>query len=362
MNYSLDNNYLDEVEGRLIAIVENISQDQQVLDSKLKLDEICRIMYSHKEEGDSLLYFFFAQALQKTLDLKISDLMDDYIQSSILDINFKDLFFNYFPPIVVMKEVISNTIISMTKNLEALTFCDFCSGNNTFILYFIDEVLSHNKKLVEINYIGINIEKQQYKLFDNWKDRCRFNFIPIYKKLDDLGARDWSMIKENCVNHTIATAFFSLHHTNNEKNKHVDILNNIKGLAPASFLLVEPDTDHISGDLLNRFSNSWRHFKAIYKTINEIDDITIAEKTALKWMFQKEIMDIMGYEQAVLERHEPTANWIAKLENSGFIPEYNFESINKSNSNIISLKFFKDKGYISIARNDISLLSIINSV
>ncbi|MBN2443965.1 MAG: hypothetical protein JXJ04_21565, partial [Spirochaetales bacterium] len=120
------NTSLIDIERKISGIIETISNLSISDQLENQINSVCEVCYREKEKDGFLLYYFFAQAIQKKLKLTISGLLDDYIETNILKMDFQKLFFNYFPPIVIMKELITRAILSITGEMGEITFCDFC--------------------------------------------------------------------------------------------------------------------------------------------------------------------------------------------------------------------------------------------
>ncbi|MBN2439795.1 MAG: hypothetical protein JXJ04_00560, partial [Spirochaetales bacterium] len=220
----------------------------------------------------------------------------------------------------------------------------------------------YNTNIKKINYIGINILKKEYHQIDKWKKNIDFNFYAFHNKIEDLDKADWQKIYKSINGNLLTTAFFSLHHIHDVNNQHSEILSHMRKLGSGYFFIAEPDSNHITENLTERFTHSLLHFKTIFHLITEIKGISLSERIALQWLFQKEIMDIIGNTHTISERHEPVHNWLQKLRGAGFTPCYCFTEIDNNRPHLVDLKYQRSRGYINIMYNNISILSIMSLV
>lgn len=352
----------NRIEKKLFYIINNISNIKYRGKLKNLLIEICRNSLKDIDENPSILYFYFAQAIQKRMGFSISKEIDEIIIKKITGINAGSVFFNKFQAIESVKQIVSFMLIEKTKDLMEITFCDFSSGKDSFILYIIQKLLNYNKKITKINYITVNTVRKEKDIFKNWDSNVEFKYIPINLKIELLKEEEWTLIKDNVIGSLICTAFFSFHHIVSSQNKtiHTSILGNIKKLKPLFFIVVEPDSDHINSDLNIRFKNSFTHFKSIFQLINNIENISPEENISLQCLFQKEIQDIIGNDEPEKERHEPAVNWHNKLKESGFKNNYIFSKIKLESIKSPDINIEDKHKYINIVFKDTSLLSIFS--
>jgi hypothetical protein len=111
-------------------------------------------------------------------------------------------------------------------------------------------------------------------------------------------------------------AAFSLHHVHGEQRDAV--LRRLHMLEPRALVLVEPNSDHASEDLEQRFRNGWLYFRRVFDLVDALE-LPAPERDALKLSLGREIEDVLrGPEEHRAIRHESVSGWWRRLERAGF--------------------------------------------
>lgn len=116
---------------------------------------------------------------------------------------------------------------------------------------------------------------------------------------------------------TIVNASLALHHIQ-DSHKRNETLKNIRTLHPEALLLIEPNVNHMEISLSKRIVHCYHHYYNLFRVIDLLN-IDQQDQCALKHFFGREIDDVIGKdENDRYERHELAANWIDRLQHSGF--------------------------------------------
>jgi hypothetical protein len=155
----------------------------------------------------------------------------------------------------------------------------------------------------------------------------------------------------------IVNASLALHHiqTDDQRNS---VLSQIKQLNPTGLFLIEPNVNHFELSFLVRLCHCYRHFYALFKTIDGLD-IYPNEKSALKMFFGREMEDIIGKpESERFEKHEPATKWIHRLKALYYVlksEQLNIPVASESGVHIAN----HDEGFIGFTFENETVLSII---
>lgn len=115
----------------------------------------------------------------------------------------------------------------------------------------------------------------------------------------------------------LVNSALTLHHIP-EKQQREDTFRLLKTLGSDFIYLIEPDSDHYHEDWLIRTKHAYRHFKAVFNTIDQLP-LSPRDKNGLKLFFGREIEDIAGKTNTLrFEKHEPAHRWKHYLEQAGY--------------------------------------------
>lgn len=101
-----------------------------------------------------------------------------------------------------------------------------------------------------------------------------------------------------------------------------DFLKMIKSTGPKVVLVVEQESNHNSGRLVDRFVEALHFYSALFDSIDvAFGGFSCKDRTALEDMFGKEIEDVVAGEGLEREeRHERFASWVLRFGRVGFGP------------------------------------------
>lgn len=151
-------------------------------------------------------------------------------------------------------------------------------------------------------------------------------FYPIPKKLEELSSLDWEYI-QNIPGKLIINEAFAVHHIADQagRDRRNLILAILRDLNPSAFILSEPNSDHLTKNLMTRFQNAWRHFNLVFQLVDRLKCAEIEKKALKIHFFGREIEDIIGNcEEKRTERHETAEMWLNRLTSVGFSPLRDF--------------------------------------
>ena len=120
------------------------------------------------------------------------------------------------------------------------------------------------------------------------------------------------------------------------------VLGWIRSLNPRIMMLVEQEANHNQPGFLDRFTEALYYYSTMF---DSLEACTIQpDKTLAEMYIQKEICNVVCCEgSARVERHEPLANWRARLGKAGFRPLRLGSNAFKQASMLLTL--FSNEGY-----------------
>jgi hypothetical protein len=148
----------------------------------------------------------------------------------------------------------------------------------------------------------------------------RVTFQGMAKPAEALTASEWTALR-TLPGKRLVNESFALHHLPARDGRELrqDVLERLREVAPAAFVLSEPNSNHLEADFQTRFLNSWEHFGLTFRTLDALD-LDADERKALKTrFFGREIEDIIAQPEGERsERHELATTWCDRLERAGF--------------------------------------------
>jgi hypothetical protein len=145
----------------------------------------------------------------------------------------------------------------------------------------------------------------------------RFRGVP--KVLEALDDNDWRLLRDSPGPRVVHSAF-ALHHVVSLADRQA-LFHRLRTLDPVGVVLCEPNSDHFTDSLAQRFHNAWHHFFAMFGLVDELE-LSRQERNAIKLFFGSELEDILGAvdETQRYERHERVETWLERLRRAGFSP------------------------------------------
>lgn len=312
---------LPNIQFSLEHIVRNCEQnpDFQTQAELESLFTYCQM--GMENDSQKFLATLFMDALNKRF---FEESLDEniYLQTyEVSQIRLFDILIDKFPFVKISQQMVNQAIADAFADKEEVTLIDVGIGLGTQMIHVL-ELVKENKSLRKLVIVGIEPAGDALKTAEAallaYREKVPF-------KIEFLGIQDFAESVDFApmaylTDHIIVNASLALHHIQTDALRN-QVIQNIRALQPAAFILTEPNVDHYEPSLYNRFLNSYDHFYAIFKVIDGLD-ITTPEKQALKLFFGREIQDIFGKrEEDRFEKHEPGKRWITRLKNAGFTPK-----------------------------------------
>jgi len=320
----------DQRFNRLLHIVSELERGNAKT-AKLQLDDWPKLQF--RESSEDLKYHLFLMALGKRLgDLQRAHETNLYLLDfETKQIDLFDLMGRKMPLVAAASSVANALLASLLMDPETTTvnpvLIDIGMGTGRQEMALLELLATFGQRAPKrMIIIGLEPDEQslnqaQTKLLAKAREiGISLEFIPICKRVEELKPEDWKWLKVFGKNAVINEAF-ALHHVPSHDGIKDFIIERLRALNPAAFILSEPDSDHETSSLSQRFQNAWKHFGLVFSVIDLLD-IHFNEKSAMKvQFFAREIEDILGTpEDLRTERHETAEMWLARLKRAGFSP------------------------------------------
>jgi hypothetical protein len=189
------------------------------------------------------------------------------------------------------------------------------------------------------------------------------DFIGIGKCAEDLSWSEWQDLQERFSGKITINAAYSLHHIVSEPHEGDErdrVLRQLYQLNPLGFVLLEGNSNHNIDDFFQRFHNCWELYGACFDMVDELDELTVTEKVALKvGFFGREIEDILS-EDEMANRHERLellTVWAKRLVTAGFYLKKEIPNLPPVNHPTLSVRQYE--GYVGVEYNYLTIVGVL---
>lgn len=232
-----------------------------------------------------------------------------------------------FPVVTHAQEIANGLFLNMLAERESCMFVDIGIGSGQQVIRLIKSAIKQNFKLAKIVVIGIepsaeSLEKaeENLKLLAS-ESGLSIEFIKVNNVLENLNEQDWLTLKkriDSAAGPVFLNASFALHHIQPVGIRQ-QIMQRLKQLNPALFVIIEPYSEHTVSSLVQRFRNAWHHYGLTFQAIDSIDAPAEEKNNAKRVFFGREILDVIR-EKNRIEQFETSEMWLSKLTDVGFHP------------------------------------------
>lgn len=270
---------------------------------------------------------FFLEALQRNLGERGEDMGNLYL---VPDQGQQIKMFNFmaskFPLVRYAQNILTAAYREFIRGQANVTILDIGIGTAQQMGRLI-ETLSDNEELPDtLTIIGIEPSGESLAVAESAmqalsaKYQCSLRFIAIQKTMEAFTEEDWASLQ-----HEVATAggvllvnaSFALHHVYPPEVRH-RLFEQLAGLNPGLFAMIEPYADFLAADLQTRFQNAWLHYGLTFRAIDQIDAPQDDKNLLKKVFFSREIQDVLSLEPVRIEQFETGEMWARRLRKAGF--------------------------------------------
>lgn len=376
---SLSEIVLNEKMLRLTAT--KIRDGEMELAKRLLNDAIqAELMTVSHGDQKTIQRLIFARALLRYLAETPSSNCNLYLkkfQNSQIDLF--NLVASRLPLVSVAAQIANDTLCAFLCELDQAVLIDVGIGTGRQITDLILRLKGKERRLSTLTVVGIEPSVENLILAEKEIQKAAkqadlsVRFIQVAKCAEEMEDKEWRVL-ESLEGSVLINEAFAIHHVSGRSpggeagDSHGDakdrLLRRLKALNPVAFVLTEPDSNHQSEDLVERFENSWKHFSAVFRLVDCLN-ISDAEKGGIKLeFFSREIDDIIGNpdEATRAERHESAQMWVARLKRAGFTLVDSESAVWKIPAQVPLVQVSKLGDHLGIRFEDESILSLICAV
>jgi hypothetical protein len=315
---------------------------------------------------DTLQYDIFAAALARQFDSRRANDINIYLrQFELPQITLFNLLTTKFPLAAATGSIANDMLCRSISEGEEITLFDVGIGTGQQEVALLHQLAAHGRRPKQLRLIAVepsatNLMQAQQDL-ERTAGELGISLIvhPIPKLAEDLNDDDWRIVAQS-PGALVVNAAFALHHMRDvvpEECARETFFRKLRAFHPRAVVLCEPNSDHRTVSLEERFLNAWRHFGLIFRLINRLD-LSQRDKNAMKMFFAREIEDIVGNtEEHRCERHELAAAWVNRLRRTGYAPARIMDNLAAGQFPTIAINHYD--GYIGVDYNGETMVAIV---
>lgn len=282
--------------------------------------------------NEALLAHLVAEALMSRLDRSLVASKNIYVAQ--FDIPQIDLFYEMataYPHIYLSHHIANRALADEMAHTEAVTLLEIGIGKGTQVEQLLERLARHPRRATRRVRV-VAVDPDPANLLDSEVRLATLaHRLPFTVEIDTvlglverLPSSALAGVADSTDGALVINAAYTLHHIipdRHDAEVRTAVLARLAALRPRLLSLVEPDSDHHTAHLARRFDNSWRHFHAVYRLIDEAPLEAGVRFSIKQKFFGREIRDMFGVSDAFrCERHEETRQWILRLHRAGFEP------------------------------------------
>jgi hypothetical protein len=315
---------------------------------------------------DVLQYDIFAAALAKQSNSRQANEINLYLrQFELPQITLFNLLMTKFPLAIATSSIANDMLCRAISAGEEITLFDIGIGTGQQEVALLHQLAAHGRRPKQLRLIAVepsstNLMQAQQDLEHTARQlEIPFYFQPIPKLAENLNDDDWRIVAQ-APGALVVNAAFALHHMRDVVAKECAreaFFRKLRTLHPRAVILCEPNSDHRTVSLEERFLNAWQHFGVIFRLINRLD-LSQRDKNAMKMFFAREIEDIVGNtEEHRCERHELATTWVDRLRRTGYVPACVMNGLTARQFPTIAINPYH--GYIGIDYNNQTMVAVV---
>lgn len=315
------------------------------------------------------LSYLFLKALNKHHSKTSSVNYNLYLEKDeVPQIKLFDILANHFPLIVISRKLANQLLASsISAKDEQVVLVSLGMGSGQQEAELLKLLAIEKKQPKKLIVFGVEPDQNTAELAGKMLEETaktlgfNFEFKPLYKTFEALNLEDLKHIQQT-GGKIIIHESFALHHTSYDAltgSEHRDaLLKNLKALSPELMVLVEPNSDHLTANLSQRFENAWQHFGLVFQVIDQLLISTQEQRSLKRLFFGREIEDILCEDEKVrYERHESVEMWWQRLKNAKFESVCFDELAITQENNLVEIK--KHNNHLALTVNDKTVVAII---
>lgn len=273
---------------------------------------------------EDMQYFLFATALARRLGVGEAQQMNLYLRRYELpQISLFNLVAERLPMVGLAGRIANDLVCRVLSGHEEASLLDVGLGTGRQEVALLRTLAAQGAAPRHLTVVGVepdadSLRKAEVGLTDTARELgISLSFRGIPKVIEALDEEDWALLR-GCPGPRVVHAAFALHHMAAGVDRQ-EVFHKLRAVEPAAVVLCEPNSDHVTDSLAERFHNVWHHFSHNFQLVDELG-LPARERNGIKLFFGRELEDILGAvdDSQRYERHERVETWLARLRRAGF--------------------------------------------
>lgn len=275
---------------------------------------------------EDMQYFLFAAALARRVGVGDAQQMNLYLRRFELpQISLFNLVAERLPMVGLAGRIANELLCGLLAEREEATLIDVGLGTGRQEVALLRGLAEAGAALRRLTVVGVEPDAHSLRQAEEalrataGELGITLRFLGIPKVIEALDEDDWGLLRD-MPGPRLVHAAFALHHMAAGVDRQ-DIFHRLRAVEPAAVVLVEPNSDHATDSLSQRFHNAWHHFSHNFELVDELG-LPERERNGIKLFFGREFEDILGAvdDSQRYERHERVETWAGRLWTAGFSP------------------------------------------
>ncbi|KFA89114.1 GRAS family protein [Archangium violaceum] len=275
---------------------------------------------------EDMQYFLFAAALARRVGVGEARQMNLYLRRFELpQISLFNLVAERLPMVGMAGRIANDLLCGLLEGHEDATLIDVGLGTGRQEVALLRRLAERGTTLRRLTVVGVEPDPRSLRQAETslmalaGEMGMALRFLGIPKVLEALDEEDWALLRDT-PGPRLVHAAFAMHHMAAGVDRQ-EIFHRLRTVEPAAVVLVEPNSDHATDSLSERFHNAWHHFSHHFELVDALG-LPERERNGIKLFFGREFEDILGAvdDSQRYERHERVETWGHRLRTAGFRP------------------------------------------
>jgi len=335
-------------------------------DARRLLGEVVAGQSTMDADPQALQDYIFASALSRRLDSARSAEINLYLQQfEMQQISLFNLLAQHLPTVSLSVSVSNDILAGFLANREEIALLDLGIGTGRQEAALLRDLAEHDELPRKLTVFAVEPDAASLATAEEaLRGTARefgveLQFHGLNLTGEDLRDEHWALFGSTQAP-LVMHAAFAAHHIRDRGDGYcarADFFRKLRRLNPLAVVLCEPNSDHHTPLLGERFENSWRHFGLTFDLIDRAG-LAPREAAAVKMFFAREIQDILGNaEETRCERHESVSTWVERLRRAGFTPQTDFVLSERIRHDVVSIR--PREGYVGLDYAGETLVAVI---
>jgi hypothetical protein len=313
--------------------------------------------------AEDMQYFLFATALARRLGVGEAQQMNLYLRRFELpQIALFNLVAQRLPMVNLAGLIANELLCGLLSGHEEATLVDVGLGTGRQEVALLHALKASGSSLRRLTVVGVEPDADSLLQAEMGLSETAhalgfsLRFLGIPKVLEQLEDDEWALLRDTPGPRVVHSAF-ALHHLTAGVDRQAIFHRLRTSVEPSAVVLVEPNSDHATDSLAQRFHNVWHHFSHNFELVDLLD-LPPRERNGIKLFFGRELEDILGTvdDSQRYERHERVETWRERLRRAGFSPVERLQGSWRSSHPAVHIR--AHPGYVGVGYKEETLVAV----